>query len=433
MYGVIALAAVVALVVPVLLGVPAAGIWRGLLLGPAPAPIEPTRAVLAFAWPEYPYSVSVPASVIAAGLDALTAAEAAAGAPADPRRSYWTLTVDTAGGIRRWWITRDGLAWLEEGEDPVAAGGARLAGPLDARGILDSLTPYIDRLHHQAFGDLVEWPEANPFFPVGGTALLRDVESRQTLQIRRHRGDAHFDVEPLTAEDTATLRAIYGGRWSWKRRAAVLMAGGRRIAASMNGMPHGWGDIFDNDFRGHFCVHVAGSRVHTTWRRDPGHQLMVLKAAGRLAETLDTAAPGELVDLVLAALNHRETATLRVALDGDGTGTQALPDPRRPGPLPPAPATGLLADLLGEIRHLTVVDVREEVVEDRRAVVRAAVTVYFYEPDRDRPFSVDLTVRLHRTAPGTPWTVELASLASLLERGEPAAARVPPEPAGCAP
>ncbi|HEX6989599.1 MAG TPA: hypothetical protein VF282_09025 [Bacillota bacterium] len=439
--------ATAATVLLVVLQVPVGELLRALVARSPADPPPRTRVMLAFAWPEYPYSVSVPTSRIPARWMNLADDRVPAVRPPDPRRFYWTLTVEQGDETRRWWVTRDGLAWLDGAMgDPQAGptGAADLAagltdtpdvmaGPIDARSLLDALVPYIERIEHQVFGDLLEWPEADPLFPVGGTAQLRDVESRRSLWIRRHRGDAHFDVEPLTADDAAALKAIYGGEWSWKRRAAVLTAGGRRIAASMNGMPHGWGDIRDNDFPGHFCVHVAGSRVHTTWRRDPGHQLMVLKAAGRLAETLDTAPPEELVGLVLAALNHRETATLRVGVDGGDA------ERRRAGPdevvLPPA---GLLTDLLTEVRHLTVIDVGEEVVGDNLAIVRAAVTVYFHEPDRDQPFPVNLEVRLHRAAPGTPWIVELDSLAPLLEREQPdstdpALSPDPPLTATCAP
>ena len=54
---------------------------------------------------------------------------------------------------------------------------------------------------------------------------------------------------------------------------------GRRIAASMNGMPHGQQDIGDNGFDGHFCIHFLGSRVHRTGRVDPSHQEAIFKAA----------------------------------------------------------------------------------------------------------------------------------------------------------
>ena len=210
-------------------------------------------------------------------------------------------------------------------------------------------------------------------------------------------------MEPLTRDDTATLLAIYGGQWSWKRRAVVLEAGGRRIAASMNGMPHGWGDIFDNDFRGHFCVHVAESRVHRTWRPDDGHQLMVLKAAGRLLDALIAADPEELVRMVLAAISHREGATLRFSLEGPGRPWDGPGD--------------ILADLLSEIRHLTVTGVRAAEVGSSRARVEASVIVYFHHPDRDAPHPPLLDVRLTRPSPRRPWSVDVDSLAPLLERG----------------
>ena len=295
---------------------------------------------------------------------------------------------------RRLFLTRQGI-----GFDPATG---RL---LDAGEVLAVLAPARARLEDQVFGELLPWPEVEPLFPTGATAELRDVESRLSLRVHRHRGDAHFDVEPLTAADSRTLYEIYGGRWSWKRRAAVLSAGGRRIAASMNGMPHGWGDIADNDFPGHFCVHVSGSRVHTTWRVDTGHQLMVLKAAGRLAETLETAEPRQLVDLVLAALNHAETATLRFTLDEGGL-TGGAPD-------------GLLADLLAEIRHLTVTGLEVARAGETEATVRASVTVYFHQPDPGAAFPHTLHVRLTRPSAAAAWSVELASLAPLLDRNRP--------------
>lgn len=74
--------------------------------------------------------------------------------------------------------------------------------------------------------------------------------------------------------------AIYGGNWSWERKAVVVKIGDRRVAASMNGMPHGNSDITGNNFPGHFCLHFLGSALHKTGSPDPNHQAMVLKAAG---------------------------------------------------------------------------------------------------------------------------------------------------------
>jgi hypothetical protein len=87
-------------------------------------------------------------------------------------------------------------------------------------------------------------------------------------------------VQPLTAFDTAVMREIYGGRWSWARRPVLVEVGGHRLAASMNGMPHGAGSIGGNDFPGHFCIHFLLSEVHRSGRVDPQHLLAILAAAG---------------------------------------------------------------------------------------------------------------------------------------------------------
>src|SRR5690606_24852959 len=168
-------------------------------------------------------------------------------------------------------------------------GGAVVSSPA-ATPVLEALT---EQLHGSFFGEPLAWDEALRRFPVGATAQVRDLETGLAFQVRRHRGDAHADVEPLTAEDSETLRTIYGGEWSWKRRAVVATIQDRAVAGSINGMPHGWGDLFDHQFEGHFCPHFAGSRGHTAWPVDGGHQLIVLKAAGLLADTLDQAEPEE--------------------------------------------------------------------------------------------------------------------------------------------
>ena len=87
-----------------------------------------------------------------------------------------------------------------------------------------------------------------------------------------------MDTEPLTAEDTAIMKSIYGGSWSWDRRAILVMYNGHVYAASMNGMNHGTTTIADNNFDGHFCIHFYNSRTHETDRVDEDHQAAVARA-----------------------------------------------------------------------------------------------------------------------------------------------------------
>jgi hypothetical protein len=46
------------------------------------------------------------------------------------------------------------------------------------------------------------------------------------------------DCETISAKDTATMKKIFGGTWSWERREVIVSVGGLKLAGSMSGMPH---------------------------------------------------------------------------------------------------------------------------------------------------------------------------------------------------
>lgn len=131
------------------------------------------------------------------------------------------------------------------------------------------------------FGELVGWAEVNAFFPRGATATIRDLATGREFKIYRLFGSNHADCEPLTADDTRIMKEIFGGQWTWYRRAALLIYNDKIIACSMNGMPHGRSQhITNNNFNGHFCVHFLNSKTHAKNKIDPLHQAAVRKAAG---------------------------------------------------------------------------------------------------------------------------------------------------------
>lgn len=136
-------------------------------------------------------------------------------------------------------------------------------------------------------GELVPWEEANRLFAEGMVVKIYDLDSGLTFRAKRNFGHNHADADPLTTADTATMRELFGGSWSWNRRAIVVDIDGRLVAASMNGMPHGNKVVRDNDFPGHFCIHFLGSKTHGSSYTKTGvpivddeHQAMVRKAAG---------------------------------------------------------------------------------------------------------------------------------------------------------
>ena len=119
---------------------------------------------------------------------------------------------------------------------------------------------------------------ANELIPVGARFQVKDVRTGSVFGCVRVMGVSHLDAEPLTAEDTALMLEIYGSQWSWDRRPILLNYQGSVYAASMNGKPHGWEVIPDNDMSGHFCVHFFGARGDGTQRVDPEHLACAVEA-----------------------------------------------------------------------------------------------------------------------------------------------------------
>lgn len=137
-------------------------------------------------------------------------------------------------------------------------------------------------------GEMISWDKVKSLFPRGATAKVIDVDTGLTFKVKRLQGTYHADCEPLTANDTAVLKKIYGGSWSWARRAVVVEVNGNYIAASINGMPHAEDSIASNNFAGHICIHFKDSSTHgSSYTKsgkplvDPQHQAMVKKAAGQ--------------------------------------------------------------------------------------------------------------------------------------------------------
>lgn len=129
--------------------------------------------------------------------------------------------------------------------------------------------------------EIVDWfSGGNNIIPRGKQFTIKDVRTGTVIKVKHLFGANHLDAEPINKEETAKLKKVYGGSWSWDRRPVLVSYGGRIIAASMNGMPHGEQSIYDNDFDGQFCIHFLGSKTHGSSNVDPDHQACV-KEAGK--------------------------------------------------------------------------------------------------------------------------------------------------------
>jgi hypothetical protein len=161
------------------------------------------------------------------------------------------------------------------------------------------------------YGALVQWDEAKQKIALKDNVKVIDMETGMTFNAQRRAGQLHADVQPLTKEDTAIMKRIYNGKWSWHRKAVLVQAGSHSFAASMHGMPHGGDGIPDNDFSGHFCIHFLGSKTHGSGQADPGHQLMVYKAAGKINDVWSQSSPYGIARTFIIALNLKEFEILK--------------------------------------------------------------------------------------------------------------------------
>ncbi|WP_066061452.1 hypothetical protein [Neobacillus soli] len=153
--------------------------------------------------------------------------------------------------------------------------------------------------------DMPNWNEVNHLLPRYTKFTVMDIETGKQFKVQRRAGSHHADVQPLTPKDTKVMKKIYGGKWSWKRRAIIVIHKDQWIAASMHGMPHGAGAL-ENNFPGHFCIHFYGSTTHRTNAMDFSHMLMILKASGKLTDYLGSANPYEVINAYMAGLKQQD-------------------------------------------------------------------------------------------------------------------------------
>ena len=124
------------------------------------------------------------------------------------------------------------------------------------------------------YGEFLAWEWARWIYNVGAIATITDLDSGLSFRVRHLGGSNHADSEPLTAADTAIMKQIFNGRWTWDTRAILLKVGGRVLAASMAGMPHSVETILDM-ISPAILTSTSGIAPPTTlMRSSPGTRLM---------------------------------------------------------------------------------------------------------------------------------------------------------------
>ncbi|MES1047709.1 hypothetical protein FOA22_25100 [Heyndrickxia oleronia] len=242
--------------------------------------------------------------------------------------------------------------------------------------------------------ELLHWKDVNQIIPKNSVFTVIDVETGKSFDVQRRAGSHHADVQPLTRKDTKVMKEIYHGHWSWRRRAILILAENRLLAASMHGMPHGAGALA-NGFPGHFCIHFAGSTTHRTERTDLSHQLMIMKAAGKIDDYLAGANPFQVADALLVFIKNGDKGLIHKVV---------LTEKKN------------LNKQINKIDKIETLrwnrkDSIEDGANDLTITVPVELQLYIKESGR---VNTKISFQLVRTSPLSPWKINIDDLISII-------------------
>ncbi len=105
----------------------------------------------------------------------------------------------------------------------------------------------------------------------GSTLLIYDPSTGISWKLRVHSCGRHCDAEPLTKEDTENMVKAFGGKNTWDQKGVyVKLPSGVWTVGSTHDMPHLSGNVKDNGFNGHLCVHFLRD-MEEAEKNDPNY------------------------------------------------------------------------------------------------------------------------------------------------------------------
>ncbi|WP_176716091.1 hypothetical protein [Bacillus enclensis] len=243
--------------------------------------------------------------------------------------------------------------------------------------------------------EILPWETVKELIPNKSYFTIIDVQTGLSFHVQRRAGSKHADVQPLTNKDTKVMKKIYGGAWSWDRRAILVQYDDRLIPGSMNGMPHGAGAL-KNGFPGHFCVHFYGSTTHKTPTPDFAHKLMILRAGGELKRYVYHMDPYESLHILEVAINQHDEDLLALILSGG--------------------ERGIAKKMIHHVKHIDISDLSLLPSEDIHPIFGLVVHARLKWITGEQEQNVkkgEMIIR--RNSPEDQWALDAKVLAALLE------------------
>ncbi len=144
-------------------------------------------------------------------------------------------------------VTGDNDAYAGEGEVPTVSTGNG-GGPASVSQV--KWLMWID--------------EIKPQLGSADILLVYEPKSNTSYRIRVYARGKHLDAEPYTLQDTALMKAAWGGKFAWDEKPVyVRLPSGVWCIASTHSMPHEENGLVNNGFVGHLCVHFPRTMQET--------------------------------------------------------------------------------------------------------------------------------------------------------------------------
>lgn len=106
--------------------------------------------------------------------------------------------------------------------------------------------------------------EVKPQLGSADILLVYEPSTNTSYRIRVYARGRHLDAEPYTIQDTALMKAAWGGEFAWDEKPVyVRLPSGVWCIASTHSMPHEENGLVNNGFVGHLCVHFPRTMEET--------------------------------------------------------------------------------------------------------------------------------------------------------------------------
>lgn len=293
--------------------------------------------------------------------------------------------------IKEYEVTADGILFDREKQAVI---------PL-SKTATKQLREEVHKIRNQHYGKIISWENLKTEIPKYAKFSVTDLDTGLTYNVQRRAGSSHIDAQPLTKQDSATMKKIYSDKWSWNRRAVLIRYKNDTWAGSINGMPHGGDGIPDNDFKGHFCVHFEGSHTHKNHNLDYAHQVMNYKAAGMLEQFVENMSPEQIAELWLFAVNHQDDAVLRAIT---WLGNPVIDNPMEPNN--EATSAAPVRSKKKQTRKKKQTSKKKQIAKSSKLNLTATVPVNAtYTLPNHRRLRGTLQLRMVRTSPMDRWVI----------------------------